>query len=190
MVPADFSPSGSAVADAVFVVSLVAAARKAVPRIDGWWVVALVAALSLAAGAAHAGDVGAFSRPWLVEGGKHSGLTFVAAYGGWNALKKAIASGMLPTVTGLVCVLALGLGTSGCAAMPPEVRTYIEGTRDLITIAQPCLIAELAAAESACPADAGCRSAVDATREKIADLYDMAHAGWCVLAPSTEGCVK
>lgn len=86
-------------------------------------------------------------------------------------------------------LLALVLVLSGCGASMPDPASALEGARDVINAAEPCLAATHETAIKACGADASCLEAVRARDGKIADGLDAFEAFWCAL-PSEEGCTR
>jgi hypothetical protein len=89
----------------------------------------------------------------------------------------------------LVLVFAL-LALPGCAGPTQQVVRFAEASRDLATVAEPCLAGIAAAEAQACANDATCQEATKAKWKPVADLYDYINATWCALAPEAEGCAK
>ena len=82
----------------------------------------------------------------------------------------------------LACTLLLG-----CGAQQDMVKG-VEGARDVIVVAEPCLVSLKKADDDACHGDAGCLSRVKARWTPIADSLDAFHALWCKVSPAAEGC--
>jgi hypothetical protein len=118
----DVSPI--AVADGLFVVAATAQIRKWLPRIDGWWAVALVVLLSAGAGMRHAGRPTGTVMEYLAIVGVHTAAVVVMAFGGMEALKsriaKALATGLPPSIPPpavLLLVFALAPSLTGCGSL-------------------------------------------------------------------------
>lgn len=69
-----------------------------------------------------------------------------------------------------------------------ELEHGLEGARDAIEIAEPCLVETRAAELGACAGDAACEAQTRARWSKIADGLDAFHAAWCIVEPKAEGC--
>jgi len=79
--------------------------------------------------------------------------------------------------------------SSGCADTTPITR-YAEASRDVLAVAEPCLVGLQKVELDAC---AGSQTCEDAARERwrpVADALDVLHAAWCALAPESEGCSR
>ena len=87
-------------------------------------------------------------------------------------------------------VVAFVLVLSGCGARGgPDPASALEGARDVINAAEPCLAASHDLKIKACGEDASCLEAVRAIDDKIADGLDAFRAFWCAL-PNEEGCTR
>lgn len=69
-----------------------------------------------------------------------------------------------------------------------ELEHGLEGARDAIEIAEPCLVETRARELGACAGDAACEAPIRARWLKIADGLDAFHAAWCIIEPKAEGC--
>lgn len=64
----------------------------------------------------------------------------------------------------------------------------MEGARDVMTVAAPCLASVKQAELEACAANAACVEQARARWTKLADALDAFHQAWCLLSPESEGC--
>lgn len=90
---------------------------------------------------------------------------------------------------GLLCMAlafagCLGLGCGGAA----QFEELAHASRDVATVAEPCLVAAKDHEESRCNGDEACVAAVKAKWRPIADALDMMRDAWCSLSPDAEGC--
>lgn len=142
-----FSPM--AIPDGVFVVAATAQIRKWLPKIDGWWAVALVVALALGAGLKHAGARTGTVMEYLTTIGTHTAAVLVVAFGGMEALRsriaKALTTGLPPSIPpppGAVLVLFLALApvVSGCGpSLLNTAATVANAEAEALEVAQPIL---------------------------------------------------
>ena len=192
----DFPISAQALADAALVIPAVAWARKMFPKLDGWMVVAVVAALSVVAGI-HAAGRPVGTLEYAQAAGLHAVMVFAGSFGGWNALKKALESAQppalppsIPPSAGIVLIAFLGLAPvlTGCGASLQDAAEALNAANTIATEAQPCLVAERQREAAACAGDATCEATVTAHWAPVADAYDALHRGWCALVPDAEGC--
>jgi len=90
-------------------------------------------------------------------------------------------------------IAAIGAALSAGCGAGAQVAAGLEGARDVIAVAEPCLVAakerDLASCANA-PNVALCESQAQAAWEPIAVALDAFHAAWCSLSPSSEGCAK
>ena len=86
------------------------------------------------------------------------------------------------------CLLGLLLVVlTGCGA-GQDVARYAEATRDVLEVAEPCLMEAKARDVEACKGDATCENLVQSKWEPVAFALDLVHAAWCGLSPTSEGC--
>lgn len=94
-----------------------------------------------------------------------------------------------PPPAALILLVVLGggaLGLTGCHRS--ELEHGLEGVRDVVQVAEPCLVESRANELSACAGDAPCEAQVKARWSKVADGLDAFREAWCILAPGSEGC--
>lgn len=88
--------------------------------------------------------------------------------------------------------LLLLVPLAGCGA-GQQFAAYAEATRDVIAVAEPCLVAaktvEVQACEQAPNVDL-CRMQVNAQWEPVALALDLVHHAWCAIQPDSEGCAR
>lgn len=90
---------------------------------------------------------------------------------------------------GAAVLLIVMLTGCGAGYRGPDPATALEGARDVINAAEPCLVATHDLKIKACGEDASCLDAVRAIDDKIADGLDAFKAFWCAL-PSEDGCTR
>lgn len=91
----------------------------------------------------------------------------------------------------LVLLVLAAFSVSQTACTPEQARkveSALEASRDIANEALPCFASAQKVALAACNGDEKCVDAVYAKSDRIADLYDLAHDGWCALWPESEGC--
>lgn len=95
-----------------------------------------------------------------------------------------------PTSAVLPLLLLVGAsaGLSGCGIGQEMVRV-VEASRDVVTVAEPCLAAAQKVEIDAC-ANAACVERVAVAWEPIMAALDVIHQAWCAVSPSSEGCAK
>lgn len=94
-----------------------------------------------------------------------------------------------PPPAALVLLVALGggvLGLSGCHKS--ELEHGIEGARDALKVAEPCLVEARAKELQTCAGDAMCEAPIRAKWSNVADGLDAFHVAWCIVSPASEGC--
>lgn len=69
-----------------------------------------------------------------------------------------------------------------------QLEHGLEGARDAIEIAEPCLVQARAQELATCSGDAACEAPIRARWSKVADGLDAFHQAWCIIAPESEGC--
>lgn len=80
---------------------------------------------------------------------------------------------------------------AGCVQHKAELARAMEGARDVVAVAAPCLASVKAAELEACasrPEAEACVVEARARWAKLADALDAFHAAWCLLSPESEGC--
>ena len=85
-------------------ITLTEALRRFFPKIDGWAVVVVVAGISTMAGAQAHGELlsDGFQLPDVTPIAGRALAVFILAFGGFNAVKRALASGKPPELVGEV----------------------------------------------------------------------------------------
>lgn len=93
---------------------------------------------------------------------------------------------------GSLFAAVLALPLAGCGAGQHFVA-YAEATRDVLEVAEPCLIAakerDIASCANAPNVDL-CESQAHAQWEPVAVALDVVHAAWCAIQGDSEGCAK
>lgn len=69
-----------------------------------------------------------------------------------------------------------------------QLEHGLEGARDAIEIAEPCLVQARAQELATCSGDTACEAPIRARWSRVADGLDAFHAAWCIIAPESEGC--
>lgn len=87
--------------------------------------------------------------------------------------------GMVKVTLTLVAVMLVG-----CGAQERITRT-VEASRDIITVSEPCLVAQQQGELASCSDDA-CKADVKKRWKPIADALDYVRAAWCEFSPSEE----
>jgi hypothetical protein len=86
-------------------------------------------------------------------------------------------------------VLAVGLGASSTAcAGTQRIAELAEASRDVIAVAEPCLVAAQRVELRVCEGSPECEAKVRARWSPIASALDVVHEAWCSVSPSSEGC--
>jgi hypothetical protein len=86
-------------------------------------------------------------------------------------------------------VLAVGLGASSTAcAGTQRIAELAEASRDVIAVAEPCLVAAQRVELRACEGSPECEAKVKERWAPIALALDVVHEAWCSVSPSSEGC--
>jgi hypothetical protein len=191
----DISPI--AVADGLFVVAATAQIRKWLPKIDGWWAVALVVLLSAGAGMRHAGRPVGPLLDYLAIVGMHTAAVVVMAFGGMEALKsriaKALSTGLPPSIPPPAAVLLLVLvapSLTGCGA-DPKLAAFADKIATVSDIALSCEAGRYESEQRAClnkPNPEACVALVRQREQAAKEAFDGLHATACALSPNAEGC--
>lgn len=101
--------------------------------------------------------------------------------GALSAVAAALRKGGPPLV---VLLLATGCGAG------QDVARYAEATRDVLEVAEPCLMEAKLRDVDACAGEPMCEATVQAHWEPVAVALDVVHAAWCSLSPNSEGCAR
>lgn len=83
-------------------------------------------------------------------------------------------------------IALIAVALAGCHRA--ELEHGLEGARDALEVAEPCLVEARAQELQACAGNADCEGKARARWAKIADGLDAFHAAWCIVAPKAEGC--
>jgi len=76
----------------------------------------------------------------------------------------------------------------GCGGARDQLQKGLEGTRDFVEVAKPCLVAAQDKAEADCKGDAACVAKVQEAFEPAAVGLQAFHDLWCAMSPESEGC--
>lgn len=89
---------------------------------------------------------------------------------------------------GLLLVVNALVGCSGAQSQIAMVEDFAEASRDVLTVAEPCLAAQREQALKECKGDAICEAKVVEVFDRIGDQINIANDIWCKLMPKGEGC--
>jgi hypothetical protein len=94
-----------------------------------------------------------------------------------------------PSPASPLLVVAAGAlaGLTGCGATE-HVARYAEASRDVLAVAEPCLVEVQRAELRTCAGIAECETLVRQRWAPIATALDVLHEAWCALSPESEGC--
>lgn len=120
--------------------------------------------------------------------------SFFAAIGihtSWKIIKGdpvGLTKELAEKLGGPTLVLLFVLSSSGCGIKPQQVQAVLEGNRDALEIAKPCLVAQHDKDLADCKGNPTCETTVRAFWKPVADALADFHAFWCQVSPSAEGC--
>lgn len=97
------------------------------------------------------------------------------------AVPPSPASPLLAVATGAL------VGLTGCGSAE-RVTRYAEASRDVLAVAEPCLVEVQRAELRTCEGVTECEALVRQRWAPIATALDVLHEAWCALSPESEGC--